>query len=91
MENGTSYVSPAPPPIVTPTTGGGQHLSATSAFGSNPSAPASGVTPFQEALMSRMARPFGLSVSQLYYSFKIPVKAITIPLISKINGLYYLK
>ena len=49
MENGT-YVSPPLPP-------------AAAAFQAAASASSSGVTPFQEALMSRMGRPFGLTVS----------------------------
>ena len=58
MENGTSYVSPSAP---------GGTPGALPGIGIPPSAPgggAPGVTPFQEALMSRMTRPFGLAVSQ---------------------------
>ena len=58
MENG-AYVSP---PQLPPQA----HLSAAAAFqaaAANSAAAAGGtVTPFQEALMSRMGRPFGLSV-----------------------------
>ena len=60
MENG-AYVSP---PQLPPQA----HLSAAAAFqaaAANSAAAAGGsVTPFQEALMSRMGRPFGLSVSK---------------------------
>ena len=61
MENG-AYVSP---PQLPPQA----HLSAAAAFqaaAANSAAVAGGtVTPFQEALMSRMGRPFGLSVGKL--------------------------
>ena len=63
MENG-AYVSP---PQLPPQA----HLSAAAAFqaaAANSAAAAGGaVTPFQEALMSRMGRPFGLSVSKHFY------------------------
>ena len=57
MENG-AYVSP---PQLPPQA----HLSAAAAFqaaAANSAAAGGAVTPFQEALMSRMGRPFGLTV-----------------------------
>ena len=58
MENGAYVSSPQLPPQA--------HLSAAAAFqaaAANSAAAGGGVTPFQEALMSRMGRPFGLTVS----------------------------
>ena len=57
MENGAYVSSPQLPPQA--------HLSAAAAFqaaAANSAAAGGGVTPFQEALMSRMGRPFGLTV-----------------------------
>ena len=56
MENGAYVSSPQLPPQA--------HLSAAAAFQAAAANSAAGgsVTPFQEALMSRMGRPFGLTV-----------------------------
>ena len=65
MENG-AYVSP---PQLPPQA----HLSAAAAFqaaAANSAAAGGTVTPFQEALMSRMGRPFGLTVSFLLIHLK---------------------
>ena len=68
MENGASAAAAAaaaasyPPP---------SHLSAAfqaaTAAGTNTSMAGQTVNHFQEALMSRMARPFGLTVTLLFY------------------------
>ena len=63
MENGAYVSSPQLPPQA--------HLSAAAAFqaaAANSAAAGGGVTPFQEALMSRMGRPFGLTVSTFIIS-----------------------
>ena len=63
MENGAYVSSPQLPPQA--------HLSAAAAFqaaAANSAAAGGGVTPFQEALMSRMGRPFGLTVSNFTIS-----------------------
>ena len=79
MENGTSYVSPSAP---------GGTPGALPGIGIPPSAPgggAPGVTPFQEALMSRMTRPFGLAVSQkLFVTIKTHI-SLSHPCTSKIS------
>ena len=65
MENG-AYVSP---PQLPPQA----HLSAAAAFqaaAANSAAAGGAVTPFQEALMSRMGRPFGLTVRIFLFSCK---------------------
>ena len=65
MENG-AYVSP---PQLPPQA----HLSAAAAFqaaAANSAAAGGAVTPFQEALMSRMGRPFGLTVRILLFLYK---------------------
>ena len=65
MENG-AYVSP---PQLPPQA----HLSAAAAFqaaAANSAAAGGAVTPFQEALMSRMGRPFGLTVRILLFLYQ---------------------
>lgn len=63
MDNTAAYVSPPPLPPQA-------HLSAAfQAAVTSSASSSSGTTPFQEALMSRMGRPFGLTVSLHFYSF----------------------
>ena len=78
MENGAYVSSPQLPPQA--------HLSAAAAFQAAAANSAAGgsVTPFQEALMSRMGRPFGLTVrlkcfsNFTYHYFGIYVKSVPI-------------
>ena len=68
MEN-AAFVSPPPLPPQA-------HLSAAFQAAVTSSTSTSSTTPFQEALMSRMGRPFGLTVSHLQTLFFITCQNI---------------